>query len=158
EPVACDARRSRLDLELGHVDAGGTFALASLAGDAQIERGANALTGQVLAVELTAKREAQCVGAPAGGVLLVARHGIAGAHRPRIELAAVTVVVAHLDGLGETVRYVSAGARCRLDAGQRIALNIPCRPVELRCERSSPIVAREAEQRRIVHLRRIDDL
>ena len=43
QPVACSARRSRFDLELGHVDAGRTFALAALARYAQVERGANTL-------------------------------------------------------------------------------------------------------------------
>ena len=56
---------------------------------------------QVLVAELARQREAQRVGAPARRMLLVARDAIARAHRAGVELAAMAVVVAHLDGLGE---------------------------------------------------------
>ena len=58
------------------------------------------VTRKILAGELSGEHESQRVGAPARRMLLVARDPIAGAHDAGVELAAVTVVVAHLDGLG----------------------------------------------------------
>ena len=93
-------------------------------------------------------------------MLLVARDAVARAHRAGVELAAVAVVVAHLDGLGEAAASGSPplpGARQRL--GRRIVLHVPRRPVERRLAAAMRLVAgREAEQRAVVHLRRVDDL
>jgi hypothetical protein len=58
-------------------------------------------------------------------ILFVARHAIARAHPPRIELAAVAVVLAHLDGVDEARRRVATGGKARdfqglaLKAGKR---------------------------------------
>ena len=55
--------------------------------------------------ELAREREAQRIRAAARDMLLVARHAIRRAHRAGVELAAVAVVVAHLDGLGEAAPH-----------------------------------------------------
>ena len=68
------------------------------------------------------------------------------------------VVVAHLDRIGEPARVVATRARSALAAGHRIAIDVPGRPIEPGHERSAPVAGTEAEQRRIIHLRRGDDL
>jgi hypothetical protein len=70
-------------------------------------------------------------------MLFVAGDAIRRAHRARVELAAVAVVVAHLD---------------------RLVVSAPVRPVERRAGHVRGVARLEAKQRRIVHLRRIDDL
>src|SRR5256885_12815204 len=88
-----------LDLHARHVDTGRAFALAAFARDAEIER---LLYRRVtFSAELAGQREAQRVRAAASEMDLVARRAIRRAHRAGVELAAMTVVVAHLDGLVE---------------------------------------------------------
>src|SRR4029077_16353259 len=89
----------KLHLHARPVDTGRAFALAAFARDAQVERCLDRLVA--LRAELPGEREAQRVGAAAGQVNLIARRAIRRAHRARVELAAVAVVVAHLDGLVE---------------------------------------------------------
>src|SRR5581483_1164953 len=84
------------------VDAGRALALAALARDAQVERRLD-LLGREAAGELSREREPQRVGAAAREVLLVAGRAERRTHRARVELAAVAVVVAHLDRGGEAV-------------------------------------------------------
>src|SRR5207245_3001245 len=81
--------------------------------------------------------EAQRVGATAGEMDLVARGAIRRAHRARVELAAVAVVVAHLDGLVEAA---------------------PLAPVENRARHVGAVAWLVAKERSVVHARRIDDL
>ncbi len=114
--------------------------------------------GESLRAELSGQREAQRVGTPARDVLLVARCAVARAHRSRVELAAVPVVVAHLDGLREALGRVAAGSGRRQRSTCCIVLYIPRRPVEPRGHRLDAIAGRKPEQRRIVHLRSADDL
>src|SRR5258706_16145900 len=98
-----------LDLHLGHVDARWTLAPTSFAAHAEVERRMHLRGSEALRAELAGQREAQRVGTPARDVLLVARRAVARAHRSRVELAAVSVVVAHLDGLREALGRVAAG-------------------------------------------------
>ena len=88
----------------------GTFAAAALAAHAQVERLAHRLARRTSVAELPRQREPQRVGAAARQMLLVARDAIARAHRAGVELAAMAVVVAHLDGLGEALRRIAARA------------------------------------------------
>src|SRR6185503_4781798 len=81
-----------------------------------------------------------------------------GTHDAGVELAAVTVVVAHLYSLGQTLRRVAAGSGRAFVAGHRIALDVPRRPVQLRLHRNPFVLRTEAEQRGIVHFWRRDDL
>ncbi len=134
-----------LDLHARHVDAGGAFAFAALARDAEIERVVQLARRETVLVELARERETQRVRAAARDVPLVARHAVRRAHGACIELAAVAVVVAHLDGGRE------ASAAVRL-------ADLVLRPVERRRERRGAVVGLEAEQRAVVHLRRRDDL
>src|SRR5881394_3222355 len=90
-----------LDLHARHVHTRGAFALAALAGDAVLERLAHRLAGVVLALDLARERQAQRVGAAARDVALASGGAVAGAHGPGVELAAMAVVVAHLDRAGE---------------------------------------------------------
>jgi hypothetical protein len=152
-----------LDLHPRHVDTGRAFALAALAADAEIHRLVHRLAGECVWAELAGQGETQGVGAAAGQVLLVACHAIARAHGAGIELAAMAVVVAHLDGFGEAAGYVAAAAGRRDRFRDRVVLHVPGRPVELRLQgddlvRPRGARRREAEQRAIVHVRRIDDL
>jgi hypothetical protein len=124
-----------LDLHARHVDARRAFALAALARDAKIERGFHRLLA--FAAELARERKPKRIGAPARSVHLVPGRAIRRAHRAGVELAAVAVVVAHLDGL-----VVSA----------------PVRPVEDGSGDARRIAGPEAKERRVVHLRRRDDL
>jgi hypothetical protein len=112
EPAHRLAPRRRLDLHPRHVDAGRAVALAALAADAQVQRLLHrvARSGSHVAPELARERQAQRVGAAARQVLLVARDAKARAHRAGVELAAVAVVVAHLDRLGEAAGRVAAAA------------------------------------------------
>src|SRR5208283_5798346 len=74
-------------------------------------------------------------------MLLVARRAIARAHDARIELSAMTVVVAHLDGADE--------------AAERTGI---LRPIEPRLiTRDRPVGRRIAKQLAIVEARRVDD-
>ena len=124
-----------LDLHTRHVDAGRAFALAAFARDAEIER---LLYRRVtFSAELAGQREAQRVRAAAREMDLVARRAIRRAHRAGVELAAMTVVVAHLDGLVEAA---------------------PFAPVENRRRHVRSIVRLVSKERGIVHLRRLDDL
>src|SRR5947208_2350232 len=119
-----------LDLHARHVDARRAFALASLAADAQLHRLADLLARDAFRPEPAREREPQRVRAPACEVLLVARDAVARAHRAGVELAAVAVVVAHLDGLGVAGRGIAAGAG-RADAFRRgVVLYVPRAPVE----------------------------
>ena len=112
EPVVQRARMAavvvmqELDLHRGHVDAGRAFALAAFARDAQRQRVVELARRERVRPELARQREAQRVRAAARHVLLVARHAIRRAHRARVELAAVAVVVAHLDGGREAAAAV----------------------------------------------------
>ena len=90
-------------------------------------------------------------------MLLIAGDAIARTHGSNVELAAMAVVVAHLDRARETVRRVSTGSGLRLLTGQRVALDVPWRPIQRRFECASLVVRAESEQRRIVHPRRRDD-
>src|SRR5271156_1186240 len=119
-----------LDLHPRHVDTGRTFALASLAADAQIERRAYRGTAQGIVSELTGEGQSQGVGPAARHMLLVTAGPEARTHRARIELAALAVVIAHLDGLGEAAGVVAAAAGRRDLLAQRIGLHVPGRPVE----------------------------
>src|SRR5262249_49002324 len=87
--------REKLDLHARHVDAGGTFAPASLAGDTELERLAHRGLRGIVRAKLAGEREAQRVGAPARQVALVAGRAEARAHGAGVELAAMAVVVAH---------------------------------------------------------------
>ena len=109
------------------------------------------------ALELARERQAQRVRAAAGQVLLVARDAIARAHRAGVELAAVAVVVAHLDRLGQAAARVAAAARRGGRLGERIVLHVPRRPVEHRLQRNRPVARRDSGTGSVVHLRRIDD-
>ena len=71
------------------------------------------VAGQRVGAELARQRQPQRVGAAARQVLLVARDAVARAHRAGVELAAVAVVVAHLDRLGQAAGRVAAAARAR---------------------------------------------
>ncbi|KWT97635.1 hypothetical protein APY03_1331 [Variovorax sp. WDL1] len=152
-----------LDLHLRHVDAGRAVALAALAADAQVHGVANGVAGEGVGAELARERQAQRVGAPAREVLLVARDAVAGAHGAGVELAAVAVVVAHLDGLGEAAGDVAAGAGRGGLLGHRIGLHVPGGPVEHGGDGDALVRPRrggggEAEEGAVVHLRRVDDL
>src|SRR5438876_11046431 len=118
-------RGERFDLEPRHIDAGRALALAALAGDARLECRVHRVAGQVFLAQLTGEREPQRVGSPARGVLLVVSDPIARAHRSCVELAAVPVVVAHFDRLGEATGFVATGSRSALATGQRIAIDVP---------------------------------
>ena len=78
-------------------------------------------------------------------MLLVARHAVGRAHGAGIELAAVAVVVAHLDGRRETAAAV-------------LGADLVLRPVEPRVQGGRLVVGFEPEQAAVVHLRRGDDL
>src|SRR3546814_2173460 len=90
-----------LDLHPRHVDAGRAVALAALAADAEIHGLVHRLAGEGIGAALAGQRQTQAVGAAARQMLLVASDAIARAHGAGVALAAMTVVVAHLDGLGE---------------------------------------------------------
>src|SRR5687768_8843283 len=91
----------KLHLHLGHVDARRAFALAAFARDAEVQRPVSLVGRERIGTKLARDREAQRVGAAAREMLLVARHSIRRTHRAGVELAAVAVVVAHLDGFIE---------------------------------------------------------
>ena len=137
--MAGAALRLHLELHLRHVDAGRALAAAAFAADAEVERVTHRVAGQGFdagaGIELTRERETQRVGAAARQVLLVARRAVARAHRAGVELAAVAVVVAHLDRLGEAAAGVAAAARRADGLGAWVVLHVPRRPVEDRLQR-----------------------
>src|SRR5690242_6311150 len=100
----------------------------------------------------------QRTGAPARQVDLVARDAVARTHRAGVELAAMAVVVAHLDGLGEAMRGIAAGSRWTECARAWIVLHVPRRPVERRREFERLIARREAEESCVIHSRWMNDL
>src|SRR4051794_33675827 len=91
-------------------------------------------------------------------MLLVTRSAITRAHRPGIELAAMAVVVAHLDGLAEALRRIAAAAGGREGVGDGIGVHVPLRPVERRVDRQRAIPRWIAEERGVVHARGAHDL
>ncbi|MCG3189048.1 MAG: hypothetical protein LKCHEGNO_01291 [Burkholderiaceae bacterium] len=113
--------------------------------------------GERVGSQRTGEREAQRVGAAAREVLLVARDAPARAHGAGVELAAVAVVVAHLDRFREAERGVAAAARGAQRLGRGVVLHVPGRPVERGLDGNRAMAGREAEQRHIVHSRRVDD-
>ncbi len=123
-----------LDLHRRHVDAGRAFALAALAGDAQRQRVVELARRERARPELARQREAQRVRSTARHVPLVARHAVRRAHRARIELAAMAVVVAHLHRGGEAAAAV-------------LGADFVLGPVEPRGERRRAVVGLETEQR-----------
>ena len=149
-----------LDLHLGHVDAGRAVAFAAFAANAQVERVVHCLTGESVfrldTLKLTRERQAQRVSATARQVFFVARHAVAGAHGAGVKLAAVAVVVAHLDGFGKTLGRVAASPGRAGLFGQRIALHVPSTPVERRFNRDNFVAGRKAHEPRVVHFGRIN--
>ncbi len=91
-------------------------------------------------------------------MLLVLRYAITRAHGARIELAAMAVVVAHLDGLREPARQIVAATRQRLLPRQRIAFDVPCGPVERGLDPMRFVARRKAEIACVVHFRWTHDL
>jgi hypothetical protein len=128
-----------LDFHLRHVDARRALAPASLAGDAEIERRVERVRGERVGAQLARESEPQRIGATARDMLLLARRAVGRAHHAGIELAAMAVVVAHLDRLGEAL----AGARPRV---------LVLRPVEGRADRDRPVARRIAVERAVVLL------
>ena len=87
------------DFHAGHVDAGGAFAFAGFAADAEFQGFGDVVAGEVSA--LAGQGEAEGVGAASGDVGFVSGDAVAGAHAAGIEAAAGAVVVAHFDGAEE---------------------------------------------------------
>ena len=146
------------DFHLRHVDAGRALAPAPLARYAERQRIPHRLRCQRIGAKLPRNRQPQRIRPAARYVLFVTRRAIARTHRARIELAAVAVVVAHLDGLGEPLCGVAAGARRAQRFGRRVVVHVPVAPVECRCDRDHAIPGRIAIQRAVGLPRRLDDL
>ena len=146
------------DLDLRHIDAGRTIALAALARDTQVERFLDFRARQTVTPQLAGKGQPQCIGAAARYMHFVLRDAVARAHRTGIELAAVAIVIAHLDCLGEATGVVPARARFAFGAGQWLARDVPGRPIQSRGQRHLAVFRAEAEIAYIVHLGGIDDL
>ena len=102
-----------LGLHAGHVHACGALALAAFALYAQVHGLFHLRACEPLRAELTRQRQTQGIGASAGQVLLVAGHPVRRAHRAGIKLAAVPVVVAHLDRLAQALCRIFAGTARR---------------------------------------------
>ena len=102
-----------LVLHLGHVHVGRALRLAALALQAEVHHLVEALAREVGRGHLARQHRAQRVGAPAGGVLLVAGGHVRGAHRALELLAADPDAVAHLDRGREAAlrREVEQGLR-----------------------------------------------
>ena len=125
QPVTRLPVMQELGLHARHVDTGRAFASAALALHAQIHRLTNRLRGQALGAKLPGHRQSQGIGAPARQMLFVAGDTVRRTHGAGIKLAAVPVVVAHLDRLAEALRRIATGARHRERdpvAGQRESL------------------------------------
>ena len=125
----------------GHVHAGGTFALAGLAADAEAQRLGHFVGEQRVLSQPAREREAQRVGAAPRHVTLVTGHAVAGTHRATRQLAAGAVVVAHLD------RALKSAAR----AG-------PLGPVVPGFQIVERIARWIAHQAAVIHFRGMDDL
>ena len=136
-PVAFVVVVEEFHLHLGHVHAGGAFALAALAAHAFGERVVHLVRGQRILAELAGQGQAQRVGPPAGHVALVLGRAIGRAHHRGVELATGAVVVAHLHRRGE------AAVR---------------RPVERGLDRNRLVLRVEAHETGVVHARRVHDL
>ena len=134
----------KLDFHFCHVNTGRAFALAALARHAQIHRGVKFIGRKCVRTELTGDREPQRVGPAARQMLLLAGGAERRAHGAGVELAAMPVVVAHLDRLGEAV-----------PAMLRVALVFG--PVEHGVDFLRRIVRLVAEQRAVVHFRGAHD-
>src|ERR1700687_704082 len=72
----------KLRLQPGHVDVGGTFALASLAFQTKVEHFLEGGVGKTFQSQLAGDRQAQGISSAAGAVLFLARRLIRGTHRP----------------------------------------------------------------------------
>src|SRR3970282_1844716 len=92
----------KLDLHGRHVDSGRTFALAAFARDAKLHGAVKLVRRQRIPAQLTRDGKPQRVGAGAREFSLIARDAVRRAHRARVELATMSVVVAHLDRGGKT--------------------------------------------------------
>ena len=97
EPAHLGAAALHFDFHPRHIDAGGAFALAPLAPQAQSHRFRHRIGRERVRPELPGEREPQAIGAAAGHVLLVAGGAKRRTHHPGRGLAAGAVVVAHLD-------------------------------------------------------------
>ena len=126
----------KLDLHLGHIDPGGAFALAAFARHAQIHGLIHFVGGKRIRPQLARQRQPQRVGTPAREMLLVARDSERRTHRARIKLAAMAVVVAHLNRFIQPAPFV---------------------PIQRGFDRNGFIARLEAEQRAIILLRRAHD-
>ena len=87
-----------LDFHLGHIDTRRAVSLTALTRHTQIQRFFDLWTRETFGTELTRKRQAQRIRASTRQVLLVLGDAIARTHRAGIKLAAMSVVIAHLDG------------------------------------------------------------
>ncbi len=146
------------DLHPRHVDAGRAIAPAALATHAQGEGLLHRRRVQAVASQLPAQREAQGVGPATREVTFVAGDPKTRTHRAGIELAAVPVVVAHLDGLRQSACGIAAGPRGAGALGHRVGLHVPAGPVQPGRQRCHGIARLVPEQAGIVHSRRPHDL
>jgi len=87
-PLPLVVVREKLGTIRRHVDVCRAFGLAGLAGQTQIQRLLDVGVLPAIGDDFVLKQLEQHVGATAGAVLLLERHHVAGAHRPRIVLAA----------------------------------------------------------------------
>ena len=107
--VAGDPGSENFDLHLGHVDAGGAFVAAGLAGDAELQGVHHLVGGERIRAQLAGDRQPQGVGPSARDILLIARDAIGRTHHAAFELAAGAIVVAHLDRALETAARAGIG-------------------------------------------------
>src|SRR5690606_8503343 len=111
-----------LVLELGHVDLAGALGLARLALEAEVEDLVDGAAGEA-AGQPARDRLPEYVRAAAGGVVLVARGHVAGAHGADAGLAAGADAGARLDRAEEALlaREVEDGGHLRLGVAGAVA-------------------------------------
>ena len=137
DAVALPVAVEELYLHSGHVDAGGAFALARLAADAQLHGFTHLLGRECVVAELPREGQTERVGASASDVVLIECDPVRRAHDAPAQLAAGPVVVAHLHCAGEPA---------------------PLRPVQDSEFFPVGVLGRIPEQRAVVHAQWAHDL
>ena len=117
---------AKFDFHLRHVDAGWAFAPTGFTRHTKAHGLGHALRGHRVITQVTVKGLAQGIGATAGEMLLITRDPETRAHGTGIKFPAMAVVVAHLDGFGESESRVVPCAGCAQQHGTVNASTGPC--------------------------------
>ena len=140
QALSRSAQGRHLNFHARHINTNRAFAPAGLAGHAQLHGLRHLVTNQGVRSHLAGQRQTQAVRPAARHIPFITGGTIGRTHHTSLELAAGTVVVAHLDSALQATRLSRKGP-----------------PAQLRGKIINMIGRRKAKQLAVIHFRRIDN-